>query len=73
MVTECGNEGRIMVYDRELKYLRQIVGTDEHTLLCGLSSDICQNMYVSDHRNSSIQVFRNDGEFFAPLAVMRRV
>ena len=30
MVTECGNEGRIIVYDRELKYVRQIVGITKH-------------------------------------------
>ena len=62
MVTECGNEGRIMVYDRELKYVRQIVGTDNKTLW-SLSSDSHQNVYVSVRWNSGIQVFSKDGEF----------
>ena len=62
MVTECGNGGRIMVYDRELKYVRQIVGADE-SLFHSLSSDSHQNVYVSDRGNSSVQVFSNDGEF----------
>ena len=62
MVTECGNGGRIMVYDRELKNVRQIVGADE-SLFHFLSSDSHQNVYVSDDGNSSVQVFSNDGEF----------
>ena len=62
MVTECGNGGRIMVYDRELKYVRQIDGSANKTL-CGLSSDSHQNVYVRVCGMSSIQVFSNDGEF----------
>ena len=62
MVTERGNGGRIMVYDRELKYVRQIVSADKSSFRL-LSSDSQQNVYVSDHRNSSVQVFSNDGEF----------
>ena len=62
MVTERGNGGRIMVYDRELKYVRQIVGSDK-SLFCFLSSDSHHNVYVSDEGNSSVQVFSNHGEF----------
>ena len=62
MVTECGNGGRIMVYDRELKYVRQIVGPDKSSFYF-LSSDSHHNVYVSDRGNSSVQVFSNDGEF----------
>ena len=62
MVTECGNGGRIMVYDRELKYVRQIVGADESSF-GSLSSDSHHNVYVSDDGNSSVQVFSKDGEF----------
>ena len=61
MVTECHNEGVIMVYDRELKYVRQIVGVNNDTLR-GLSADSHQNLYVCDRKNSSIQVYRKDGE-----------
>ena len=62
MVTECGNDGRIMVYDRDLNYVRQIVGGNK-SLFCFLSSDSHHNVYVSDQGNSSIEVFSNDGEF----------
>ena len=62
MVTECGNGGRIMVFDRELKYVRQIVGADKSSFHY-LSSDSHHNVYVSDRGNSSVQVFSNDGEF----------
>ena len=62
MVTEGYYSGRIMVYDRELKYVRQIIGADKSSF-CSLSSDSHQNMYVSDRGNSSVQVFSNDGEF----------
>ena len=43
MVTECGNGGRIMVYDRELKYMRQIVGAGKSSFYF-LSSDSHQNV-----------------------------
>ena len=59
MVTEHGNGDRIMVYDRELKYVRQIVGADESSF-CFLSSDSHQNVYVSDRGRSCNQVFLND-------------
>ena len=62
MVTECGNGGRIMVYDRELKYARQIVGADKSSFHY-LSSDSHHNVYVSDQGNCRVQVFSNDGEF----------
>ena len=66
MVTECGNGGRIMVYDRELKYVRQIVGADKSSFRF-LSSDSRHNVYVSDDGNSSIQVFSNHGEFLRSI------
>ena len=62
MVTDFGNDGRIMVYDRELKYVRQIVGADKSSFR-SLSSDSHQNVYVSDPGKSSVQVFSNDSEF----------
>ena len=61
-VTECDNGGRIMVYDRELKYVRQIVGADKSSFYF-LSSDSHHNVYVGDQWNSSVQVFSNHGEF----------
>ena len=62
MVTERYNEGVIMVYDRELKYVRQIVGINNDSLF-GLSPDSHQNLYICDCEHSSIQVYSKDGEF----------
>ncbi len=62
MVTERGNGGRIMVYDREMKYVRQIFGAVESSFYF-LPSDSHHNVYVSDYGNRSVQVFSNDGEF----------
>ena len=61
MVTERGNKGVIMVYSRELKYVRQFVGAN-NTTLCGLCPDSQQTVYVSDYDNSIIQVYSKDGE-----------
>ena len=61
MVTECGNKGVIMVYDRELIYMRQIAGVNDNPLR-GLCPDSHQNVYVCDYGNSSIQVYRKNGE-----------
>ena len=62
MVTECYNKGRIVVYDRDLKYTRQIVSADKYTF-CSLSPDGHQSIFVSVTEFSSIQVFSNKGEF----------
>ena len=61
MVTECNNYGVIMVYDRELKYLRQIVGVNNNTMY-GLCPDSHHNVYVCDCENSSIQFYSKDGK-----------
>ena len=61
MVTEWENIGVIMVYSRELKYVRQIVGAN-NSPLCGLCPDSHQNVYVCDYCNSVIQVYSKDGE-----------
>ena len=61
MVTECYNIGVIMVYSRELKYVRQIVGAN-NTTLCGLCPDSHQNVYVCNFSNSVIQVYSKDDE-----------
>ena len=63
-VMMCGrfNKGIIMIYDRQLKYVRRI----EHAHLgefVSVSSDIDGNIYVSDKTNNCIDVFSNDGVF----------
>ena len=61
MLCERDNEGTIMMYDRELKYVRRV----EHGLgiFKGVSADNHGNLYVTDYTNDCIQVFSNDGVF----------
>ena len=62
MVCEDVNRGTIMVYDKELNYVRRI----EHLYmgqLRGISADSHGNLYCADWDNSVIQVFSNDGVF----------
>ena len=62
MLCEHGNEGTIMVYDRELKYVRRV----EHSGLGeyrDVSGDNHGNLYVADCTNDCIQVFSSDGVF----------
>ena len=61
MLCECYNEGTIMVYDKELQYVRRV----EHGMgrFIEVSSDSHRNLYVTDKTNNCIQVFSNDGVF----------
>ena len=62
MLCELDNEGTIMMYDRELKYVRRV----QHSGLGrfkGVSADNHGNLYVTDYTNNCIQVFSNDGVF----------
>ena len=61
MVTERGNKGVIMVYDRELKYVRQIVGVNNN-MLYGQCPDNHQNVYVCDCETAVIKVYSKDGK-----------
>ena len=61
MVTELNNEGQIMVYDRELNYVRQITGRSK-TRLRFLHPDCHGNLYISDADNT-IQVLSKTGDF----------
>ena len=62
MLCENNNERTIMVYDRELKYVRSIErgGMGEFR---GVSADSHGNLYVTDYTKSRIHVFSNDGVF----------
>ena len=62
MVCEYDNEGCITVYDKELNYVRHIVGRDMGTLVA-ISPDCHGNLYAIDCTNTCIQVFSNDGTF----------
>ena len=60
MLCECGSKGTIMIYNRELEYVRRIVHEDMGQFM-NLSSDSHGNLYVTDRDKSMIQVFSNDG------------
>ena len=61
MVTEYNSEGQIMVYDRELNYVRQITSRSK-TMLRHFHADHHGNLYISD-RDNNIQVLSKTGEF----------
>ena len=61
MVTEQNNESQIMVYDRELDYIRQISSRIK-TGLRHLHPDCHGNLYISDS-NANIKVISKTGQF----------
>ena len=66
LISEKGSNGTIMVYDRELKYVRHIQHKDMG-LVKDISADVHGNLYVTDWSNSCIRVFRTDGVFLRYL------
>ena len=61
MVCEHGSKGTIMVYDRQLKYMRQITGRGMGVFI-NLFPDSHGNLYVIGYDNSVIRVFSIDGD-----------
>ena len=62
MVCVKDNRGTIMVYDKELNYLRRIEHRDKGDFLA-ISADSHGNLYCADYDNAMIQVFSNYGVF----------
>ena len=60
MVCECNNAGTIMVYNRELQYVRR-VEHDNMGEFEEISADCHGNLYVIDTSNLCIHVFNNEG------------
>ena len=60
MVCVMNNRGTIMVYDKELNYVRRIEHRDMGYFYA-ISADSHGNLYCADWDNSMIQVFSNDG------------
>ena len=60
MLCERGSKGTIMIYNRELEYVRRIVHEDMGQFY-NLSSDSQGNLYVINMSKSMIRVFSNDG------------
>ena len=63
-VMVCGkdNRGTIMVYNKELNYMRRIEHRDMG-YFWAISADSHGNLYCADRDNAMIQVFSNDGVF----------
>ena len=62
MLCEYNNTGTVMVYDKELKYVRRIEHGGMGTFW-GVCADNHGNLYVTDYAKSRIHVFSNDGVF----------
>ena len=62
MVCVADNRGTIMVYDKELNYVRSIEHRDMG-YFWAISADSHGNLYCADYNNAMIQVFSNDGGF----------
>ena len=60
MACEAHSNGTIVVFDKELNYLRHIE-QKRAGQLAGITSDNYGNVYTTDCRNDCIQVFSNDG------------
>ena len=61
MACERDNKGTIMVYDRELNYVRKIAGTDMGELR-GLAADSTGNIYATDWDKLHVHVFSHQGD-----------
>ena len=61
MVCERGNKGTIMVYDRELNYVRKIAGTNMGEFRA-LATDSTGNIYAADWDKLRVHVFSHQGD-----------
>ena len=66
LISEADSDGTIMVYDRELKYVRRIQHKDMG-LVTDISADVYGNLYMTDYSNTCIQVFSANGVFLRSL------
>ena len=67
MVTEYNNEGQTLVYDRELKYVRQITGRSK-TRLRHLHPACHGNLYISSD-DKNIQVLSKTGNYLCSFGI----
>ena len=67
LISEANSRGIIMVYDRELKYVRRIQHKDIG-MVTDISADVYGNIYATDWSNSCIRVFSTDGVFVRSLS-----
>ena len=66
LISEANSDGTIMVYDRELKYVRRIQHKDMGQVK-DISVDVHGNIYVTDRKNHCIRIFSTDGVFLRSL------
>ena len=71
MVGGVDNRGTIMVYDKELNYMRRIEHRDMGYFYA-VSADSHGNLYCADDNNAMIQVFSNDGVFLRSFGSDRK-
>ena len=62
MVTERSNEV-VMVYTKDLKYVRTLDGQGHFGSIRGISSDENRNLYVADYGKGCVRFFSESGEF----------
>ena len=66
-VMVCEGNRSVMVYTKDLKYVRQIGshgdGPEQFKGIRGVSSDENSNLYITDCTGRRVQVFTNSGEF----------
>ena len=60
-ISEKDHPGVVKVYDKELTLLSTI--KHRNMVIRGIAADAHQNLYMSDHSSSCIQVFSKDGVF----------
>ena len=66
LISEAYSKGTIMVYDRELKYVRCIKHKDMGEIM-DISADVHGNLYMTDNSNPCVQVFTAHGVFLRSL------
>ena len=70
-VMVCCRNASVMVYTKELEYVRKIGSHGNSPEQCksiyGLCSDERNNLYVCDYSKSRVQVFSNGGDFIRSL------
>ena len=62
LISERDSRSTIMVYDRELKYVRRIQHVNMG-LVTDISAGVHGNLYMTDHSNACIRVFTANGVF----------
>ena len=71
MVCERNNRGTIMVYNRELNYVRKIVGAGMGEL-CALATDSAGCIYAADSNKLCVHIFSLQGDHLSSFGCIKR-